>query len=78
MDIEQFGQLPAHRVVDGLNVQIGNQSLLDGVDHAQFRVALFGLFEQALGFVEQAHVLDGDHRLAGKRLQQRDLLFGEG
>ena len=37
---------------------------------AQFRVAL-------LQFLEQPHVLDGDDRLVGEGLEQRDLLFGE-
>ena len=37
---------------------------------AQFRVAL-------LEFLEQPHVLDGDDRLVGEGLQQRDLLLGE-
>ena len=37
---------------------------------AQFRVAL-------AEFLEQAHVLDGDHRLVGEGFQKRDLLFGE-
>ena len=30
-----------------------------------------------LHFIEQAHVLDRDHRLIGKGLKQRDLLVGE-
>ena len=37
---------------------------------AQFRVAL-------AEFLEQAHVLDGDHGLIGEGLEQRDLLVGE-
>ena len=37
---------------------------------AQFRVAL-------LEFLEQPHVLDGDHRLIGEGFEQRDLLVGE-
>ena len=32
------------------------------------------LLERLLGLVEQAHVLDRDHRLVGEGLQQRDLL----
>ncbi len=37
---------------------------------AQFRIAL-------AEFLEQSHVLDGDHRLVGEGLEQRDLLVGE-
>ena len=33
--------------------------------------------ERFLGLVEQAHVLDRDHRLVGEGLQQLDLLVGE-
>ena len=33
--------------------------------------------ERLLGLVEQAHVLDRDHRLVGEGLQQRDLLVGK-
>ena len=35
------------------------------------------LLERLLGLVEQAHVLDRDHRLVGEGLQQPDLLGGE-
>ena len=35
------------------------------------------LLERLLGLVEQAHVLDRDHRLVGERLEQRDLLVVE-
>ena len=38
---------------------------------AQFRVAL-------PEFLEQAHVLNGDHGLIGKGLKKRDLLVGKG
>ena len=38
----------------------------------------FGQFLRArLHLVEQAHVLDGDHRLVGKSLEQFNLLLGE-
>ena len=37
---------------------------------AQFGVAL-------AEFLEQPHVLDGDHRLVGEGLEKRDLLVGE-
>ena len=37
---------------------------------AQFRVAL-------LEFLEQPHVLDGDHRLIGESFEQRNLFFRE-
>ena len=35
------------------------------------------LLERLFRLVEQAHVLDGDHRLVGEGLEQRDLLVGE-
>jgi hypothetical protein len=34
--------------------------------------------ERLLGLVEQPHVLDGDHRLVGEGLQQRNVGLGEG
>ena len=36
------------------------------------------LFERLLRLVEQPHILDGDDRLVGERLQERDLLGREG
>src|SRR5215470_16836561 len=33
------------------------------------------LFQRLLEFVEQAHILDGDHRLIGKRFEKLDLFL---
>ena len=47
----------------------------------ELRLVLARLRELAalvLDFVEQAHVLDGDHRLVGEGGDQLDLLVGEG
>ena len=47
----------------------GRRLMLQGL--AQFRVAL-------AEFLEQPHVLDGDHRLVGEGFEKRDLFVGEG
>ena len=36
------------------------------------------LFQRLLEFVEQPHVLDGDHRLVGEGFEELDLRRGEG
>ena len=46
-------------------------------DHLQHLGGRGLLLERLLGLVEQARVLDRDHRLVGEGLQQRDLLVGE-
>ena len=48
-----------------------------GADHLQHLGRRGLALERLLGLVEQAHVLDRDHRLVGEGLQQVDLAFGE-
>ena len=66
-------------VEDGLN--IGRRARDDPQDLARGGLLFEGLGQGAvatLQFVEQPDVLDGDHRLIGEGLEQRDLLVGEG
>ena len=49
------------------------QPCLDAVDDRQFGIALFGLFEQALGLVEETRVFEGDAHGVGERLQETDI-----
>ena len=53
--------------------------LADLVGDARFelRIELDNLFSALPQLIEQAGVLDGDHRLRSEVLQQRDLLVGE-
>ena len=55
-------------------VRVGHRA----ADHLQHLGGGGLLLERLLGLVEQARVLDRDHRLVGEGLQQRQLLVGEG
>ena len=66
---EYVADLVADKIVDGLHVQFGGQALLHAVDDGELGGALLGLLEQAGRLVEQAHVLDRDGGLIGKRRQ---------
>src|SRR5262245_50628011 len=55
--IEGFLDFVSYQIVDGLHLQLGCQPLLDSVDDGKLSVALLGLFEQALGLVEEAGIL---------------------
>ncbi len=70
---EDFAQLVADHVDDCLEVQLGNDRLLDAVDDRQLRVALLGFLEQPLRLVEQARVLQRDAERRGHRRQQAQL-----
>jgi hypothetical protein len=70
LGVEDLSDLVPDQVVDRPDVELGHQPGLDGVDQRQFGAS-------ALGFVEQAHVLDGNHGLVGEALQQGDLVFLE-
>ena len=54
-------------------LRVGDRAADDAQDLGRRRL----LLERLLGFVEQARVLDRDHRLVGEGLQQRDLLVAE-
>ncbi len=66
---EDIADLVADEVVDRLHVEFGGETILHAVDDGEFRCALFGLFEQALGLGEEAHVFDGDGRLVCEGLE---------
>ena len=70
---EHFAQFIADQVHNSLEVHFSRQPLLDAVDHSQFRVALLGLFKQALGFTEQPRVLQRERQAGGERHQQVDI-----
>ena len=54
-------------------LHIGRRTADDPQDLARRRL----LLERLLRLVEQAHVLDRDHRLVGEGCRERDLLFGK-
>ena len=51
--------------------------LTDLTQRSQLPNRLRQLARPRLQFLEQPHVLDGDHRLVGEGFEQRDLLVGE-
>ena len=79
IDAAQAGRIRRHRVEDRLDV--GRGATDDAEDLAGRGLLLEGLRQLAvpgLELREQPHVLDGDHRLVGERLEERDLLGREG
>src|SRR5512145_1599995 len=67
-----------HRVQHRLNVRGGTTD--DAEDLTRRCLPLQGLGQLAIAcveFIEEAHVLDGDDRLVGEGLEERDLLVGE-
>ena len=43
--VEDFADFVAYQIYDGLEIQFGNKSLLNGVNNLQFSNALLFLFE---------------------------------
>ena len=62
-----FGNHIEHRL------NIGRRAGDDAKNLARRRL----LFQRLGEFLEQPHVLDGDHGLVGEGLEERDLFFGE-
>ena len=66
------------RIEHGLQIE---RRAADDLEHVGGGGLLLQRFAQLVGAllhrVEQPHVLDGDHRLVGEGLDQRDLLVGE-
>ena len=56
--IEYFTQLITDEIHNGLEVQLGGESLLNGVDDLQLGDAFLLSFEEALGFIKQTGVLE--------------------
>ena len=76
-DLEYLVKFVAHQVNDGVEIEMPYQPFLHAVDDGEFRVALFGLFEQALSLLEEAHIFDGDCGLVGKGFHEVDLFLSE-
>ena len=54
-------QFIAHKVDHRLQIQLRGKRLANVVDDGEFGVALFRLFEQALGLVEETGIFEGRH-----------------
>ena len=76
--IEHALDLVADQIEDGLHIQFGCQAFLHTVDDRKFGGALFGFFEQALGLIEEAGILQRHTHGVGERLQQAHIRFTEG
>ena len=55
---KNFAKLVADEVDDGLEIQLGGETLLDRIDDRKLGGALFGFLQQALRLVEEARVLE--------------------
>ena len=69
LDVEDFDQFSANSLENGFGVKVRDQRLLNGVDDAQFGVALFGFSKQALRFFEQTRILHGGTHARSDGLQ---------
>ena len=72
---EDLADLIADRIVDALNVEFGGEGGLHTVDDGEFRIALFGDLEQALGFIEETRVLERGSQRGGDGGQQAQFRF---
>ena len=57
--VEHFAQLISHQIHNGLEVQLGGESLLNGVDDLQLGDAFLLGFEEALGLVKETGIFEG-------------------
>ena len=76
--VENLADLVADRVVDALDVELRGERRLHAVDDRELGVALLGLLQQPLRFVEQTRVLERDAHARGDGRQQAHLGFAEG
>ena len=79
-DVAPHSRAALSTIVVEHRLDVGRRAADDPQDLAGRRLLLERLGEIAvarLELLEQAHVLDGDHRLVGEGLQERDLLVGE-
>ena len=67
---EDFAQLVADEIDDGLETQFRGERLLNGVDDRQLRGALFRFLQQPLRLIEQARVLQRHTHARGHRTEQ--------
>ena len=57
--IKYFAQFIADQIHNGLEVQLGGESLLNGVDDLQLRDTFLLGFEKPLSFIEETRILKG-------------------
>ncbi|MBV6504456.1 MAG: hypothetical protein AKCLJLPJ_02608 [Fimbriimonadales bacterium] len=75
--IEHIADLVANQINDGLDIKLGCQPLLNAIDQCQFCRALFGLLEQALGFIEETRVFESNAHGVGEGFEQAHIRFTE-
>jgi hypothetical protein len=64
--VEHFAQFIADQIHNGLEVQLGGEPLLDGVDDLQLGDAFLFGFEEPLGLIEEARIFERDtHAVRG-------------
>ena len=69
-ELEDFMNLVADVIVNGLNIELRCQSTLHAVDYSQFSGSLLCLRQQTLCFVEKARIFQGHTHRAGQGGQQ--------
>ena len=67
---EHLAQLIADQIYNGLEIQLGGESLLDGVDDLQLGDAFLLRFKESC-------VLDGDSHVGGEGLQEAQVIVIE-
>src|SRR5579862_1999544 len=75
--VEQFAKLLADEIVDRLDLELRDETLLNAVDDRQLGRSLLLRLEQPLRFVEEPRVLERDAQAACQRLQQPHVGFRE-
>src|ERR1700752_718178 len=76
--IEDVTYLFADQFKNSLHFQFGGKPFLHAIDNHEFCGALLGLFEQALGFAEEASILNGGAHIRGDGFEQTERKIGKG
>src|SRR5687768_2615408 len=76
--IENFAQFVADQIHNGLEVQLGGEPLLDGIDDLQLGDAFLLGPKEALSLIEETRVLEGGSQRGGDSGQQADFGFAVG
>ena len=68
--VEHLPQLITDQIDNGLKIQLGGETLLNGVDDLQLGDALLLGFEETLGLIEETGVLERSSQRSGDGGQQ--------
>src|SRR5688572_26198372 len=78
LSVKDLTDLVPDRVVNALHIQLGGQRLLHAIDNRQFSITFLSFFEQTLGLIEEARILERGAQRCSDGGQQTQFGFPEG